>query len=449
MADLHPYQEQIIKTAVDQPKIALWLDLGLGKTIITLSIIKRLRNEIRGALIITPKTAMTTWEDEQKKWEHVSDLHIQLVQGTPEQRKKKLQETADAYIISRDNLAWLFQQEVQADMLVIDESTSLKDRSTQRWASICQKTISIGGKKYKRPRALIDQFRRVILLSGTPASESYAGLWAQIYMLDKGQRLGRTVSKFRRQYMIPQIFNGYPVYTKMKPGATEEINRKLADICISMQADDYIKLPDRIDIIRNTGMHDPQYWTMEKDNVITVDGVDIIAGDTLTKYNKLQQIASGFIYDEYETAHKLNTSKQETFQELLEATDENVLVFYKYQYEKEFLRKLGGIEIDNPDAVHAWQQGKIKLGTIYPASGGRGLNLESGGSIAIWYTLPLSLEEYIQANGRLHRQGQKNTVRIYHLLSPTTIDEHIYKLLQNKKEILQGLLQYFKGGLSC
>lgn len=447
--NLHQYQLNVIDRIVAQKRLALWLDMGLGKTIITLTAIRRLidAGEIHSALVVAPKTVTeTVWAQEAAQWEHTSSLRISVVTGTEKQRKAALVQVADVYVIARDNLAWLStQEEFAADMLVVDESTSLKDRSTQRWAAVCQKSVSIRGKKYTRKTAMIDTFKRVVLLSGTPASESYSGLWAQIYLLDKGERLGKTISVFRQQYMIAQQFgfSRYPVYTHMRTGAIDAINDKLSDICISMRSDDYLTLPERIDVIRHVNANDKYYRLMERDGVINVECTDIIAGDTLTKYTKLQQISSGFVYDEHGKVYELNHNKIDTLTELLEGTDENVLVMYKYQHENDTLQKLGGVSLDNPQAIAAWQRGEIRLGLLYPASGGYGLNLASGGSIVVWYTLPLSLEQYLQANKRIHRQGQTKTVRVYHLLGTGTIDEHIYELLQSKQDVLDGLMKFF------
>ena len=446
--NLHQYQLNVIDRIVAQKRLALWLDMGLGKTIITLTAIRRLidAGEIHSALVVAPKTVTeTVWAQEAAQWEHTSSLRISVVTGTEKRRRAALVQVADVYVIARDNLAWLSTQEFSADMLVVDESTSLKDRSTQRWAAVCQKSVSIRGKKYTRKTAMIDEFKRVVLLSGTPASESYSGLWAQIYLLDRGERLGKTISVFRQQYMVAQQFGlySYPVYTHMRTGAIDAINDKLSDICISMRSDDYLTLPERIDVIRHVSAIDKHYRLMERDGVINVDGTDIIAGDILTKYTKLQQISSGFVYDEHGKVYELNHNKLDTLTELLEGTDENVLVMYKYQHEKDVLARFGGVSLDNPQAIAAWQRGEIRLGLLYPASGGYGLNLASGGSIVVWYTLPLSLEQYLQANKRIHRQGQTKTVRVYHLLGTGTIDEHIYELLQSKQDVLDGLMRYF------
>lgn len=444
---LHEYQKDMVERICKQPKIALWLDLGLGKTIISLQAICKLIGEgsVKKALVIAPKTVTeSVWKQESETWQ--LPLRVSVVTGNAKQREKALQVTADVYVISRDNLAWLFQQSFDADMLIVDESTSFKDRSTQRWASLCQKTIHVAGKKISRKQTIISMFKRVVLLSATPASENYAGLWSQVALLyPTNNPLGNTITAFRNAYMVPSFFGGsmYPQYVKMQPGAIERINEKLKGICVSMRKEDYLQLPERIDIIRKLNGVNEHYNRMAKHGVIHINNMDIIAGDVLTKYGKLQQLSSGFIYDEQGGIHVVNKIKEQALQDLLEYTQENILVMYRYEYEKKMLQNMGGVPLDNPESIAEWKQGKIRIGILYPASGGYGLNLASGGNVIIWYTLPLSLEQYIQANGRIHRQGQTKPVRIYHLLA-TPMDEHIYKLLQSKCDVLNGLLKEFK-----
>jgi len=449
--ELHDYQKYCVRQVFNKKKIALWLDMGLGKTAIALHAITALikHKQVKRVLVVAPKTvAETVWKQEAEAWS--LPLVVSVVSGTETQRMEALDALADVYVIGRDNLGWLFTiPTFTADMLIIDESTSVKNRSTLRWASLCQKSITYRGKKRLRKTRLIDMFNRVLLLSGTPASDAnYQGLWSQMYLLDKGERLGKTISEFRLRYMIAQEFNGYPVYTHMRPGAIDVINEKLADLCISMRSEDYLQLPERIDIVRSFDMC-KEYDKMDSDGVLTVDGIDIIAGDTLTRYNKLQQLSSGFIYDEMGNAHVLSNNKLEVLKELIEDTDENVLIMYKFQYEKDLLiKEFNAIPLEDNESISDWQKGKIKIGLLYPASGGYGLNLASGGSVIIWYTMPLSLEQYLQANKRLHRQGQEKPVRIYHLIGHAkkrnSIDKMVYNLLRVKKEILDGLMDYFK-----
>lgn len=446
--DLHDYQKFAIEKIENQERIALWLDCGLGKTIIVLTAISDLiaEGKIHKALIIAPKNIVeNVWLQEKNNWEHVSHLNVKLILGTETQREKALNDDADVYVLSRDLVHWLFQKnDFHADMLILDESTSFKDRSTRRWASLMQKTITIGKKKIKRKSQLIAMFQRIVLLSGTPASESYQGLWGQIAILTAGREnpIEKTISAFREKYMQAQVFGNAIVYTKMKVGAIDEINQKLKDLCISMKAEDFLDLPDKIEIVRHTGMNDKNYFLMEKNGVIAVDGIDIITSNTLDKMNKLQQISSGFVYDENKNAHVLNHSKEEAVKEILEATDENVLIIYKFDFEKKILEKMGGIALDNQHAIDDWKAGKIKIGLIHPSCA-YGLNIQGTCSMIVYYTLPFSLEQHEQSIKRIWRQGQKKKVRIFYMIGKGTIDEHVLNLLQQKKEVLNNLLNFF------
>lgn len=445
--ELYDYQKYAVKQVINRPKLALWLDMGLGKTTICLHAVCELIKDgtIRNVLVIAPKLVCSVWQDEAAKWN--LPLKVNLLTGTEKARSNALHDdTAQVYVISRDSLGWLFQQDFQCDMLIVDESTSIKNPSTLRYSSLCHKTITLRGKKMFRKKRIIDMFSRVLLLSGTPASEgTYVGLWAQISLLCRGDEhpLGRSITVFKEAYMMPSYYNTpYPVYDKMKPGAIDIINKKLEPFCISMKSEDYLQLPERIDIVRYTGMTDKRYKKLEKTGVLTVDGTEILAGG-VQLWMKLQQVSSGFIYDEKNVAHTLNHSKEEALQELLECIDEPVLILYRYEYEKQYLMSIGGVCLETDEAVKRFQEGKTKIGLIYPASGGKGLTLTST-SYVIWYSLPLSYEDYIQSIKRVHRQSQTKPVKVVHLISKGTIDEHIFEILQKKKEVLRNLMLYYK-----
>ena len=446
VTQLHEYQKRMVNSIVLHKKLALWMDMGLGKTITTLTAIQWLlsKGRIKGALVIAPKTiAEGVWAQEAKQWEHTSTLRISLIVGTEKQRLRALSEQADIYVLSRDNLAWFSSHQldsgIDADMLVVDESTSLKDPGTQRWKALCRKG--------KRLNTLLDKFTRVLLLSGTPASESYLGLWAQIYLLDRGRRLGTSITGYKIQYMIPEMYANcvYPQYHKMRPGACAVIDAKLRDISVSLRAEDYLELPELISIKRYTLFNKSSkeydlYKQMDTGYVCTVDGLDIIAQNGAAKYQKLMQISSGAVYDEQHTAHRLHTYKQELMKEIADTVTDNLLVLYQFEYEKEFLLSLGAEVIGSPEANKRWNEGKIKLAIGHPASMGYGLNLYKGGHTIVWYTMPLSLEQYLQATKRLHRQGQRYPVTMIHLMSHDTIDDRVYQLLQSKQEVLDGLM---------
>lgn len=449
-SNLYGYQKKAIRFSLTHPKSMLWMGCGLGKSICVLSCIKELleQKKIKKALIVAPiNVVLNVWKQEAEKWEHTKDLRISLVVGTEKQRLKALQEEADIYCISRDLLHWLFPLEwFKCDYLCIDESSGFKDRSTRRVSSLLQKSITVGGKKLHRKNPMIDHFKYVCECTGTPASESYSGLWTQAEIVAHGgmNPLGKTLTEFKQKYMVLQNFNGYPVYTRMRNGAIDEINDKLdkSGLCISMRTEDYIDLPEKIDIVRYVNLDDKRYELMNKNSIITVDKTDIIANSALDKVNKLQQISSGKIYDEQGVVHTLNKCKEEALKEILEGVDEPVLIMYKYNFEKEMLMKLGGVPLDNPKAISSWNAGKIRIGLLYPSTA-YGLNIQGVCSIIIWYTQTLSGEQTEQAIKRIWRQGQKKTVRVFYLNCRNTVDELVYNLIREKKNILDELLKYF------
>lgn len=445
--ELYDYQKYAIRQIVMRDKLALWLDMGLGKTTICLHAVNWLirNNTIKSCLVIAPKLVCSVWEEEAAKWN--LPLKVSLVVGDADARYKALHdESSQVFVISRDNLGWLFQQDFQCSMLIVDESTSVKNPSTLRYSSLCHKQITLRGVKYFRKKRIIDMFERVVLLSGTPASEgTYAGLWSQISLLCRGDEnpIGRTITEFKQNYMVPSYYNTpYPVYDKMKPGAIEIINRKLEPFCISMKSEDYLQLPDKIGIVRYTGMNDKRYKSFEQTGVLKLGNTEILAGG-VQLWSKLQQLSSGFVYDDKNIAHTLNHDKENALQELLECIDEPVLICYKFEYEKKFLKSIGGVVLDNDEDIQRFRNGDIRIGLIFPSSGGRGLTLTNT-SIIIFYSLPLSYEDYIQSIKRVHRQSQTKAVRIIHMISKGTIDEHIYELLVKKKEVLSGLMLYYK-----
>lgn len=448
--NLYEYQKKAVNFICSHKRSMIWMGCGLGKSICVLTAAWWLINKgkINNMLVCAPPNVVeNVWLQEAQKWEHTKDLKIVLVIGSEKERLQKLKEPADIYCISRDLLYWLFQYEwFKTDFLCIDESSGFKDRSTRRVSSLLQKSITVGGKKLHRKEPMIAQYQYICECTGTPASESYAGLWSQVQIVSYGTDniLGRTLTEFKQNYMLAQNFNGFPVYVKMKKGAIDDINNKLekSGLCISMRTEDYIELPEKIDIVRYVTLDDKRYKEMEKNSIITVDDTDIIANSALDKINKLQQISAGFIYDDVGMAHILNRSKQKALEEILEGLDEPVLILYRYNYEKDMLVKLGGVPLDNPKAIKKWQQGKIKIGLLYPSCA-YGLNIQSSCSVIIWYTQSLSGEQTEQAIKRIWRQGQKKTVRIFYLNCRDTVDEMVYNLIRDKKDVLDNLLKLF------
>ena len=442
-ADMYEYQKRASNAIVERPRLGEFLECGLGKTVIALTAVRKLlaSGDVLRVLVVAPKSvADGVWQQEANKWEHLQSLRMSVISGTAKQRQQAMRNQADIYIVSRDNFAKVVADPDyrHCDMLILDESTSFKNASTKRWKALCRKN----GKR----TALLDDFQRVVLLTGTPVSESMAGIWAQMYILDRGERLGRTLTEFRTQYMYPTNFNGYPVWKDFRKGAGRVIERKISDICISMREKDYLQLPERIDIVRNTGYEpDSVYKAMQRDGVIRADEHVVMAGTPATKYGKLRQIASGAVYTELGQAIHIHDKKENAFRELVEDIGENVLVFYQFDFERQFLEDCGAEHIESPEQQAKWNRGEIKLACAHPVSLGFGNNIQSGGSVIVWYTLPLSLEQYIQANKRLHRQGQKGSVRVYHMIGKGTIEETVYKLLTSQKAVtLEALMEYIK-----
>lgn len=457
--DLFPYQNRMISFLESgRKRTGLFLDCGLGKTIIMLTVVKDMfdSGKIGDCLCICPKgVAENTWLQESQLWEHTKSLNVSLVIGTEKQRLKALQNQPQhtIYVVSRDNIHWLFQQKKlpftgKNNLLILDEATSFKAYTkTRRYCALMHKSITVGSKKKHRKESLVSYFDYIVELTGTPASENYANLYALAAILSYGEEnpLGKTLSDFREQYMIPISYGtGFPVYSKMKPDAIPRINKKLEGLCVSMRAEDYLDLPEIVKIKRYLTMKEKRYFDMEKHGVITVDNVDIVAGDVLTKYQKLQELSSGFIIDDDGQIHVMNHDKAEAMEELIESTDERMLVMYRFEYEKQQLMKMGGVPLDCPQNIKQWQQGKIRIGLLYPNCS-YGLNIQQDCGILVYYTLPLSCEQMEQSVKRIVRQGNSyKTVRIFFLINRNTIDEVVYNLLREKKNILDGLMSYFR-----
>lgn len=443
-SNLYGYQKKAIGMIMERDRLGCWMDCGLGKTICVLTAVARLQKagRIGRVLIVGPKSVVNNvWKQESEKWDSTKDLRISVISGTAEQRRRAANVEADIYLVSRDNFAWLSTEKMKScDMLVLDESTSFKNRSTKRWKSLCLKG--------KRKTKWIDDFRKIVLLSATPASENLEGLWSQIFILDRGKRLFPTITEFRTKYMIPEHINNTVIYRKFLPGAEDVIKEKIKDICFSMDSKDYLELPEKIDIVRYSGYRkDDLYIKMQKDGVIEIDNVHIMSVSPSTRFGKLRQICSGYIYDELSEKHFIHDIKQEALKELLEElANQNVLIFYQFDFEKEFLlNELGAETLETPIQQKRWNDGLIKTAIAHPASIGFGNNIQYGGSVMIWYSLPLSYEQYFQSVRRLFRNGQKNLVKNIHLIGAGTIEERIYKLLREQKaDLMERLLEYFK-----
>ncbi len=445
----HPYQNFCVDYLVSHSRCGLFLDMGLGKTSITLKAIDILMNdylEIRKVLVIAPlRVAKMTWKDEVSKWEDFKDLTIQEAIGTSEERIKAINSKAEIVTINRENIKWLYDYYISNkkrppfDMIVIDESSSFKNRSTARW---------------KACKAFTNIAKRVVILTGTPTPNGYMDLWSQIYLLDKGQRLGLTLTEYRNRYFYLQNLRFHQY--KLRTGAEMEINDSIKDICVSMNSKDYLTLPEKIvnNIPIQLGESELRlYKTMEKDMLIELDGEEITAANAAVVMNKLIQLASGAIYDEKGDYKVIHSAKIEALKEIIEDNEgKPILVFYNFKNEKERImeafKELEPRELNTEKDQKDWNEGKIRLLVINPASAGHGLNLQAGGNIIVWFSLTWNLEYYQQANKRLYRQGQKNSVVINHLIAKGTVDEDVLSRLQGKGKVQDNLLAYIKAKVS-
>ena len=428
----YPHQRAGIDWIIDRPACALLWGMGTGKTVTTLTAVDHLLHDLLEegpVLVIAPKrVAENTWSKEADKWDHLHHLRVSRVMGTAKQRQDALTAPADLYVINRENVVWLvehFGQNWPFRIVVIDELSSFK---------------SAQAKRFKALRRVRGRIRRIIGLTGTPRPNGLEDLWPEVYLLDQGERLGRTLSNFRANYLTPDRMNGYIVYSyKPRKGAEEDVYDKLSDICMSIKKEDVISLPGQIyeDVVLD---FPPallkQYKQFERDKVLECLDADggIIAGTEASLTNKLLQFANGAIYDMDKQAHHLHDVKLDALEEMLEAAGgDPVLVLYAYKHDAERIReRIDCRALDTPEDIDAWNRGEIPVALAHPASIGHGLNLQEGGHILIWFGLPWSLELYQQANERLNRPGQKHVCRIYHLIMKGTHDERVLRSLGNK-----------------
>ena len=440
----HDYQIAATNFILERASAGLFLDMGLGKTVITLTALEELKNdyleEIK-ALVIAPKrVAEDTWTREHEKWDHLKCLKVVKVLGTPKQRKEALEQEGDIYIITRDNVAWLvdyLKSDWDFDTVIIDELSSFKNHQSKR---------------FKKLRLVRPFIKRVIGLTGTPTPNGYTDLWAQIYLLDKGERLGKTITEYRRRYFNTLYRHGYNEY-ELRPGAKDQIDEAIKDLCISMKAKDYLKLKEPLYINRVAKLDEKEYKLykkMERDAVLEIKDEEITALSAAAVTNKLLQLANGAVYTDEQEVIEIHNKKLEVLEELIEeANGEPVLVFYNFQHDRDrIIKRFKDVRILNTEKdIEDWNNRKIKILLAHPASAGHGLNLQDGGSIIIWFGLNWSLELYQQANARLVRQGQTNTVRIYHIITENTVDERVLEVLKGKNLRQEELLRKLKAEL--
>lgn len=449
-SNLHNYQLEGVAHILENTHAGLFLDMGLGKTVTTLTAIKKLMYEeleIDSVLIIAPKRVATSvWTGELEKWGHLKNLKISRIIGTEKQRLSAVKTKADIYTIGRENVPWLVTihgYNLPYDMLVIDESSSFKNPSAVRFKAL------------KKVQPL---FKRVVALTGTPAPNGLMDLWPQLYLLDRGERLGKTITAYRETYFYPKKSKGHIVYEYgVQNSAEEAIYDKIGDICMSMKAKDYLTLPPRIDNYVNVYMdakHVKAYNDFEREQVLQLieTEADINAVNAAALSNKLLQFANGAIYDEARNWHEVHRLKLDALEDLIEgANGKPILVAWTYRHDEE--RILKHFAELNPRALKTeqderdWNAGKIQLMLMHPASGGHGLNLQAGGNIIVWFGQTWSLELYQQFNARLDRQGQTNGVIVHHLVTQGTEDETVIKRLAGKDSKQEALLAALKSKL--
>jgi len=441
----HDYQQHAIEKILDLPAVGLFLDMGMGKTICALTaVLDLLYNwfDVAKVLVIAPKrVAEDTWSRETQKWEHTKHLKIAKALGTAKQRKAALESQADIYVINRENTEWLvdlYQKDWPFDMVVIDELSSFKSSKARRFRAL------------RKVRPFI---KRIVGLTGTPAPNGLIDLWPQLYLLDQGERLGKTVTGYRNRYFEPgrrDPRRGIVFEWNPKPGAEEAIYEKISDICISMQAKDYLELPERVNNVipvNLPAMAWAKYEQLEKDLLLPFTESDVVADTAAVLSNKLLQMANGAVYDEDRGVKQIHGAKLEALEDVVEAANgKPVLVYYAYRHDRDRIKdKFKSARfLDTEKDIKDWNDGKVEILLAHPASAGHGLNLQTGGHIIVWFGLTWSLELYQQGNARLDRQGQQHNVIIHHLVAEGTIDEDVMKVIEGKAVGQEALLEAVK-----
>lgn len=444
----HKYQRFAAEFILTHPVAAILLDMGMGKTSIVLTAIQELMHElfeVRKVLIIAPlRVARNTWSAEIEKWDHLKDLCYSIVVGSATERMKALKKQADIYIINRENIQWLVEKSgmpFDYDMVVIDELSSFKNWQSKRFRSFMK----------VRPKV-----KRVVGLTGTPSSNGLMDLFAEFKCLDMGERLGRFIGQYRLDYFKPDRMNGPIVYSyKLLPGAENRIYERISDITISMKATDHLQMPELISTEYPVYMSEKEtarYEEMKRDLVLSLPEKEITAANAASLSGKLTQLANGAIYDDEKEVIAFHDRKLDALEDILEAANgKTVLVAYWYKHDLERITKrlddLGVIweKLDSDDSIKKWNEGKLPVGLIHPASAGHGLNLQSGGNTMVWYGLTWSLELYQQTVARLWRQGQASgTVTVMHIVTAGTIDGRILDALKTKDHTQAALIDAVK-----
>lgn len=443
----HDYQRYVIDYIKTHLLSAVFLDMGLGKTSITLTAMMDLlfdSFEAHRVLVIAPlRVARDTWPAEIEKWDHLHELRYSVAVGTVAERKAALCQTADIYLINRENVPWLIEQSgipFDFDTVVIDELSSFKNHQSKRFKALMKVRYRI---------------RRIIGLTGTPSSNGLMDLWAEFKLLDMGKRLGRFITQYRNDYFLPDKRNGQIIYSyKLREGAEEIIYSRISDICISMKAADFLDMPERIDNRIEVTMSETEhklYDAFRRDMIISLNGEEVDAVNAAALSNKLLQMANGAVYGEDQKVLPIHDRKLDALEDLIEAANgKPLLVAYWYQHDLSRIRERfpSAKRIDTAQDIDDWNAGRIPLALIHPASAGHGLNLQQGGCTIVWFGLTWSMELYQQMNARLWRQGQKHTVVIHHIVTKGTHDEDVMRALEQKKIQQSALIAAVKARLN-
>ena len=441
----HEYQSYATEFILSHPISAVFLEMGLGKSVITLSAIFDLCLDsflVCKVLVIAPlRVARDTWPAEIKKWDHLKGLSYSVAVGTEKERIDALKKQSTLYIINRENVDWLVHKSgipFHFDMVVIDELSSFK---------------SYGAKRFKSLLKVRPSVKRIVGLTGTPSSNGLMGLWAEFRILDLGQRLGRYISHYRNTYFKPDKRNAQIIFSyKPLPGAEEEIYKQISDITISMKSTDYLKMPEYVRNEVFVTLSDKEwkvYSDFKEDMVANLGDEDIDAVNAAVLSGKLLQMANGAVYDSENKAHVIHDKKLDALEDLIEgANGKPVLVAYWFKHDLERIKNRFPVrKIQSSKDIEDWNDGKIPIAVIHPASAGHGLNLQSGGSTLIWFGLTWSLELYQQTNARLYRQGQRDTVIVHHIITKNTIDEDVLLALTKKEKTQDALIDAVKANL--
>lgn len=443
----HGYQQHCIDRIIEIKKLGLFLDMGLGKTVTTLTAVKDLkynRFQVRKVLVIAPKkVAEGTWTKEKDKWDHTKMLRVSPVLGSQAKRIRALNTPADLYIINRENVCWLvdyYRNSWPFDMVIVDESSSFKSHSAKRFKALA---------------SVSPRIERLVELTGTPSPNGLDDLWAQVFLLDGGERLGKKYTQFRERYFDPGDRGRDVIYNyKPKQGSEGSILEKISDICISMKAEDYLQLPDltyhEIPVVLDQ-KSEKAYRELEYKMVLELPEEEISVTSAAALSNKLLQMANGAIYDEDHNVHEIHNCKIEAFMELIESLQgKPALVFYNFQHDRTRILKalaktgLRVRELKTTQDEDDWNSRKIDVLLTHPASSAYGLNLQQGGNHVIWFGLTWNYELYTQANKRLHRQGQEEKVIIHHLVCSGTRDEDVMQALERKDDVQNWVMESLK-----